>query len=730
MSKPGGSVLLGFKYFMTVHGILAERLDKVIRIYVGEKIFFIGETFNENFPINFPEFFQGGGLPNGLVGSFAVEQDNVSPFVKDNYPDENPPQFRGVVSIGFWGDGAENGFYVGNSRQFPNMSVIGTNAEWGWYPEVAPIASEVDWTDMNPVCYIRNLTANLPLTFGPSWEGAADTIFAEGLGLSMIYNGNESLGDFIDTILEHINAVTYFDRQTGEYEIKLIRNDYDEGSLPVFDRGNTIGDPQISRKNPADLPNTMGVNFTWSRKQGKRANVTQSNGALAAQFGRIATERDFPFITKRSLALSVLQRELATITSNPAFGEVRVIGLAPTMNIGSEFILDFPERGEPAMVCSIQEIIEGGPRDNSTLVRFVEHAFNDPETIEVDDDLVDPPDNTALPTEVRSIVEMPYYIGQLTGGDDYADALAASDDFGTVLVYAQKPNGLHTNYAIHATPPGNDTGNGSYSTAGTLSDDITRMQTVFEVSTTNIDLTGKLILLGGEYIVVDSVLDLGSSQQLTVGRGCLDTAPIVHTAGAVFYYAAVTSGDAVAHYSDDVITYRLRSRVSGDILHAADALTDNLTYDARAIRPYPPGQFKTDGSYTDGREAGATVALTWAHRDRELQLIEGQYEDHDEADIGPETGTTYIVRAEAFDGEGASLGTFLDSNEGLVTSYTYTSGSEPSGTGTIVLSVASIRDGYESWTAPEIRMLTPKSRTTHDDQVRLIADGTDRKVTP
>ena len=97
--------------------------------------------------------------------------------------------------------------------------------------------------------------------------------------------------------------------------------------------------------------------------------------------------------------------------------------------------------------------------------------------------------------------------------------------------------------------------------------------------------------------------------------------------------------------------------------------------------------------------------LTWAHRDRTLQTTPVA-EDHDDADIGPEAGTTYRLRVEALNGAGIVLATVTDTDIGSGTSHDWDETTAlPDGTVRLRFSVASVRDGYESWQRPEITAL-------------------------
>ncbi|MFO7184158.1 hypothetical protein P3C98_11510, partial [Pseudomonas aeruginosa] len=68
-----------------------------------------------------------------------------------------------------------------------------------------------------------------------SYRKAADTLFAEGFGLCLKFRVADELDNFEQTVLDHIGATQFLSRSTGLWTLRLIRDDYDVATLPVFD---------------------------------------------------------------------------------------------------------------------------------------------------------------------------------------------------------------------------------------------------------------------------------------------------------------------------------------------------------------------------------------------------------------------------------------------------------------------------------------------------------------
>lgn len=137
---------------------------------------------------------------------------------------------------------------------------------------------------------------------------------------------------------------------------------------------------------------------------------------------------------------------------------------------------------------------------------------------------------------------------------------------------------------------------------------------------------------------------------VAVKRGVGDTVPAKHAADSLVWFVdSKVIGNDRTEYAAGTTTGVKYSpfTTGGGSMPIDQEVADNVTFDWRFFRPYPPGKLKvnTQRWYEDGFLLAAdhpTLRLTWAHRDR---LIEAdQMIDHDVGNIGPEPGTTYTVR--------------------------------------------------------------------------------------
>jgi len=200
-------------------------------------------------------------------------------------------------------------------------------------------------------------------------------------------------------------------------------------------------------------------------------------------------------------------------------------------------------------------------------------------------------------------------------------------------------------------------------------------------------VAGDLMLIENEWVRFDGI----SGNDVTVGRGCLDTVPVEHGAGALLWHADnFMDGDDTQYVLGETIAAKVLPITGRGMLDLASAPEDTVTMDQRAARPYPPGNVEFSGSLSAAEYFPSAVygdlTVSWAHRDR-LQQTSGTVYDFTEADIGPESGTTYTIEIR----QDASL---LESASGIAgTSYT----SSIVGVRNLEVTLYSERAGLQSW---------------------------------
>lgn len=550
--------------------------------------------------------------------------------------------------------GGGGGYRVTNYSQ-PTITVVGGATEDLGDGVIQDAL--IDHYDINPVHILRDLVLN-PIfggsedesEIGDSFAANAATCFNEGMGVSFYFENARDKEGIKQAVEEHMDGHMFWDRSTGKWETKLIRDDYTVGSLFTFDTSEITDWVSLERPLQEDLPNQVTVTYT-KRENGEPASVTLHNVAAIQQVGRIIpVKREYIGITVEDLAASIALRDLRGLTVPLWRGQFRCRYVPTSLNLGSAFILTDSRVGLSSVVCRITEIDDGDGRKNEALVSFVEDKFNlDTEAIIVSDTIVEPDKDTAEAPNARLVMEMPYFVAAVTAGDVETDSQLDDDnDLGYLLATCDRPNQFHHN-ALISKYNGSDwyragvTDFSPYSTLSAAMDG--DADTTTFTCPSNDDLykikSNDLIQIDDEIMTVSNIAVASDVATVTVGRGALDTVPRRHESGAAVFFWFNTFGTEFTPYtsgqSEDV---KLLPRTRSEILAPSDAVTDSVTFASRMIRPYPPGKFQLEAQYSLSGVQTGDLDGTWNHRDRLTQTAIPA-EDYTDDDVGPEATTSY-----------------------------------------------------------------------------------------
>lgn len=161
---------------------------------------------------------------------------------------------------------------------------------------------------------------------------------------------------------------------------------------------------------------------------------------------------------------------------------------------------------------------------------------------------------------------------------------------------------------------------------------------------------GQGVMVGDEIMRLTEV----NMPYLRVARGCADTIPAVHAFGEKMWFISTVGGDAREYIANETIGVKVLMKATGGVVPIKSAPPNQLTFNHRFARPYPPGLVLIDGlpwwaqtNFLDNDRL--SFNLTWTHRDRVLQ--DDTLQGHEMGNIGPEIGTTYTI--EILDSTGA-----------------------------------------------------------------------------
>lgn len=590
--------------------------------------------------------------------------------------------------------------------------------------------------DMNPAHIIYECLTNGDWGLGylpadvdeTSFEAAADKLFEEVFGLSVLWSREIPIEDFISDVLRHIDAVIYVSRSSGKFVLKLIRDDYVESQLLTLDESNCIDVRNAKRPTVSELTNSVTVQYV-NGENFEDGSLTVHNQALRQIQGQqINATIQYPGISSDFNAQRVAARDLKALSTPLLTCEITANREAQSLNPGDPFRLVWPDMNIGETVMRATEIDYGDGIQNQITIFATEDAFalptsssySSPPAPGAEDELTGPVDK-AVP---RAVQEAPYYeVVQFVGQLQADTELANSPDLGSLSIAGGRQNS-----EINATLVVDDTGGGTFESRGIMDfSPYARVDLPIGYTDTLLvysegkDLgqvtTGTIAQMGDELVRVDAINGDDAGGTITVARGVLDTVPqpieatgdsIGDSAGAAYliFWGDFNATDGIDYAAGETISVKLLTNGSVSQLAADDAPTDAVTMNSRAIRPYPVGDLRVNGlSYPDDSTAvfwDEVATVSWTHRDRTQQTSATIF-DYTAGDIGPEPGVTYRVEALALDLVGDET-LFFSRSVGQATTCDIEQSDEdsnftapPVDTVDVKLQVVASRDGYDNW---------------------------------
>lgn len=659
-------VVIGYRYYFGIHmGLGRGEHDEIVAIKVADRVAWSGSiTGNQTITINQPDLFGGDKGEGGVQGRLDVMMGGPT-------QPRNPrlaamlgglvPAFRGAVTL----------FYDGLVTSLnPNpkpWSVRSRRALKGWdgdvwYPAKAVITlidPETGGTikAMNPAHILYELETNRDWGRGKdrsrlddaAYRAAADKLYAEGFGLCLRWVRSDSIERFAASVLDHIGGSLYTSRVTGLRKLSLIRDDYDVNSLPLFtpDTG-LLAVEDDDNSNSADSVNEMIVTWRNPVDNSERRARERNPAAVRAARGRIlSADADYIGIPTHALALRVAKRDLRAKIYSKRWVLVfdrRGRDIEP----GQAFRFSYPARGLENIVVRAGRFDDGQLTDGRIRITAVLDVFGLPATSFSAPVLPAwvPPNTTPQAIAVRRLVESTWR--DMVLRLDAANLALVTSSSSYLASVAIKPTPLSLAYDVQSRVGAAayvTRSSGDFNPSGLLVAGIgaSAGPTVIALAS-GIDLDqvpiGSAALLDDEWVRIDA-LD-PDALTATIARGCIDSVPAAHAAGArLWVYDDYLGVDPTAYTTGTTVQMRLLTRSSSGTLATGLAGTDSLLLAQRQARPYPPAALRVNGSAYPASITGA-LALTWAHRDRLLQA--DQLVDTTVASIGPEAGVTYTLR--------------------------------------------------------------------------------------
>jgi len=486
-------------------------------------------------------------------------------------------------------------------------------------------------------------------------------------------------------ILRHIDGIIYVEPSTGLLTIRLVRFDYDEGTLPILD-SDSCTVKSFGRPSWGELKNVVRVAYV-DRADGfvEKTAQAQDLASIEVQGGEVSlqdlTLRGFSNATAAQQAaargLAALAYPLATLT-------VEADRSAWSFRPGAVFKLVWPPLGITGVICRVVRVGTGRLDSGKIEIEAMEDVFA------VDWTAYTPPPSTGWTDPAGDVPA-------LTDQAALAAPYEAVKDYGfqganvqqAVAMAARGAVGLSMGYKVYV-----DNGAGGwfvpaqvpfFTPSGTLAAAID--ETTSEIVVTSGPDSDRVESVSGpdfsqgvnvawlesagveEFIAFQTVVQGSGSLTLQVlARGCLDTAPTAFPAGARVWF--ISYGSEIVNIRGPVppvntVNNDLRFQPynnKGDYPFAScqDSLVVATT-PARSEKVYCPTDVRFNGQSYPASISGE-LTVSWSHRNR---LGTWSYSDSG-ATAEAEPGTEYDILVYG------ELGTLVHTETGLTgTSWTY-----------------------------------------------------------
>lgn len=540
-------------------------------------------------------------------------------------------------------------------RLFVYDANVDDNREGGSYQ----VSLGTGASDMNPAHIIRECLTDPDWGMGyneddiddPAFTAAADTLFDEGFGLSLIWDDQTEIQEFITQILQHINAVVYVNRRTGRFILKLIRADYVVGDLVSLTEDDIQQVTNFKRTKWGELTTSATVSY-WDTATNTTATVNVQDIALETmQDAAIDYSVTYKGITNAALAARVAQRDLHVLGSEIATCTIYVgRKKAKGFNPGDVALVTWPGCALDATPMRIVGIALGDGKNNSLMLTVCEDVFSldsAPIAIKPPPIGLPSPGGAAAPIAITNqlAMEAPYVvmISELTQAT--ADSMLATNELaGYLLTCATRPSSSSLNYELQVAAPTTyeDIKAFEWCPLGVTDVAFDRLDTAITfASGTDLDLVvlDTCAIWDGEIVRIDAIDPVALT--VTLGRGCADTVPVKHLLGSFIYFFDESIGtDNFEYVSTETINVRCLTRIGTKLLNPSLATPMTVVMNQRAARPYPPANVKIGGTaYPTSVSGGFTI--TWNHRNRQLQAR--QIVDTTESATALADNTRYIL---------------------------------------------------------------------------------------
>lgn len=417
---------IGFTYFLALQYALYKGPSAGITgVWIGDDRVFDFATDSGGIPQQFVDIDRDdlfGGVDNGggFVGRIRLfdgaETQAVSGFLSTRL--DPLPAYRGLTYIMITDTAEVGGANIGESNQLRfirvELQTFDDLAGTAGHPGLGDTLSLGNDThfigpDLNPAVAAWDVWTNTRWGRGfglsdvdiASFQAAAATVFAEGIGWTNVQDEQTTTGAIQDLIEQHMDAYIGPNPLTGLIEVTLARPDYVVGNLPlVIDVGMSANLLQVEGWDQGDWSNTKNrirIRYTSRDKDWKETHAVETAAGNRIIQGRTQTyEVRFPGVHTPAVASIIAAREKRGLSIPLQKGTVVVNRTAYELRPGQVFRLTSAQAEVTDLPVRVTKMSLGDTKNQELKLSVVEDIFgNEPNTV-----VPTPPSDFVPPVQV------------------------------------------------------------------------------------------------------------------------------------------------------------------------------------------------------------------------------------------------------------------------------------------------------------------------------------------
>ena len=490
-----------------------------------------------------------------------------------------------------------------------------------------------------------------------NFKDVADTLYAEKIGISYVFESDSKVTDFIEEVMKIIGGTLRIDRSTGLVQIKLFRDDYAPSELLVFDTSNVLEISDVKRTALSECINQVTCKYK-NYKTGDDASIVYQDLALMQAQGEIInTDITYDYVYWPKTAEKLAQRDLFELSSQFFSCKITVGLVGRFLNLGDCIKLNFPHLGISNLVFRVMKITYGGSTSNEIKMELAQDKFYMSESSGYVQVGGNDEDSSPLPPQISysKLFELPYYVAYKFG-IDVNSMLSDSSENGVLANLVSAYNASRINGASLYTTADETQWSwiGNIDKSQFVPTCVTSVELNYLDDVVNFINDSQMDLVSSSYIGIidDEIVAVGDVDvkygSVSIARGMFDTVPQKHDAGSVMFFFNFGN---IGLYNSNTFTagdYKFKLPYTSDNGEQDLVDTDKIdvTFDSRAYRPYPPACVKIGNDFfPDLKQYDLfyNSQLSWKARNRLTQVTDQYTLWTDTTNITAESNTYYEI---------------------------------------------------------------------------------------